>query len=231
VNEQKILIVDDEPDIVEFLKYTLEKENYKVIISYNGKDALEKVSEKPDLILLDIILPEINGFEFAQRIKLMQEYKNIPIIFLTAKSSEFDEVKAFEFGASDYIVKPISTIKLIARIRAALRDTGKANLNTSTSNEISVGPLVINRDSFTVKIDGQHVFFPKKEFQLLKYLVDNSNKVIGRDLLLKIIWGDIYQNTTRTVDVHIRKIRKRLGVHHNLIETIKGVGYKFVKPF
>lgn len=230
MNEQKILIVDDEPDIVEFLKYTLEKENYKVIISYNGKDALEKVSEKPDLILLDIILPEINGFEFAQRIKLMQEYKNIPIIFLTAKSSEFDEVKAFEFGASDYIVKPISTIKLIARIRAALRDTGKANLHTSTSTEISVGPLVINRDSFTVKIDGRNVFFPKKEFQLLKYLVDNSNKVIGRDLLLKIIWGDIYQNTTRTVDVHIRKIRKRLGVHHNLIETIKGVGYKFVNP-
>jgi two-component system alkaline phosphatase synthesis response regulator PhoP len=227
---QSILIVDDEPDIVEFLKYTLERENYQVLTSYNGADALGKVLEKPDLILLDIVLPEMNGFEVAQRIKLMDEYKNIPIIFLTAKSSEFDEVRAFEYGASDYIQKPISTIKLIARIRAALRGAENRITDTASGNETAIGPLIINKESFTVKLKGQIIFFPKKEFQLLKYLADNADKVLGRDLLLKVIWGETFSEDKRTVDVHIRNIRKRLGADRDLIETIRGVGYKFIQP-
>jgi two-component system alkaline phosphatase synthesis response regulator PhoP len=224
---KKILLVDDEVDILEFLKYNLEQENFEVYTSTNGKDALKKISHHPDLIVLDIMMPEMDGFEVYQQIKSNKEYQDIPIIFLTAKSGETDEIKGLDLGASDYIQKPISPKKLIARIKSNLRKTPAAMKKAFQSGELTIGPLVIDVDKYTVKVDGKQKFFPRKEFQLLHFLASNPGKVMNRDTLLKEIWGNDVYVIDRTIDVHIRKVREKLGKHSELIETIKGVGYKF----
>lgn len=220
---KKILLVDDEVDILEFLKYNLEQEDFEVFTSTNGKDALKKISQNPDLIVLDIMMPEMDGFELYQQIKKNKEYQNIPIIFLTAKSGETDEIKGLDLGASDYIQKPISPKKLIARIKSNLRKTP----SEKKVKELKIGPLLIDVEKFEVKVDNKLVFFPRKEFQLLYYLAHNPGRVINRETLLKEIWGNDVYVIDRTIDVHIRKIREKLGKHLELIETIKGVGYRF----
>ena len=224
---KKILLVDDEVDILEFLKYNLEQENFEVLVSSNGKDALSKISQKPDLIVLDIMMPELDGFELYQQIKANKEYQEIPIIFLTAKSGETDEIKGLDLGASDYIQKPISPKKLIARIKSNLRKAEQSERKSRKSENIKIGGLEIDVDKFVVKVDGKQKFFPRKEFQLLHYLAQNPGKVINRETLLKDIWGNDVYVIDRTIDVHIRKIREKLGKHSELIETIKGVGYRF----
>jgi two-component system alkaline phosphatase synthesis response regulator PhoP len=224
---KKILLVDDEVDILEFLKYNLEQDNFEVLVSTNGKDALKQISQNPDLIVLDIMMPEMDGFELYQQIKKNKVYQDIPIIFLTAKSGETDEIKGLDLGASDYIQKPISPKKLIARIKSNLRKIAQTDKKTEESKELIIGPLVINVEKFVVKVDNKEKFFPRKEFQLLHFLAQNPGKVINRETLLKEIWGNDVYVIDRTIDVHIRKIREKLGKHSELIETIKGVGYRF----
>jgi two-component system, OmpR family, alkaline phosphatase synthesis response regulator PhoP len=224
---KKILLVDDEVDILEFLKYNLEQDNFEVLVSNNGKDALKKILQNPDLIVLDIMMPEMDGFELYQQIKKNKVYQDIPIIFLTAKSGETDEIKGLDLGASDYIQKPISPKKLIARIKSNLRKTSQDDKKAKSIEILKIGPLAIDVEKFVVKVDSREKFFPRKEFQLLHFLAQNPGKVINRDTLLKEIWGNDVYVIDRTIDVHIRKIREKLGKHSELIETIKGVGYRF----
>ena len=224
---KKILLVDDEVDILEFLKYNLEQDNFEVLVSTNGKDALKKISQSPDLIVLDIMMPEMDGFELYQQIKKNKDYQDIPIIFLTAKSGETDEIKGLDLGASDYIQKPISPKKLIARIKSNLRKTPGPEKKAKELEELKIGPLVINVEKFSVKVDNKLKFFPRKEFKLLYFLASNPGKVMNRETLLKEIWGNDVYVIDRTIDVHIRKVREKLGKHSEIIETIKGVGYRF----
>lgn len=219
----KILLVDDEKDIVEFLKYNLEKENYEVVVGYNGEEALEKLSEKPDLIILDIMMPRLDGFETCKRIREKKEFESTPIIFLTAKSGETDEIKGLELGASDYIQKPISPKKLIARVKSNLR---KFEIAKSEPAKIKYGPIEIDKEKYEIFIEGEKKIFPRKEFEVLYFLVNHPGKVFGREVLLKEVWGSDVYVVDRTVDVHVRKIREKLGDYADMIETIKGVGYR-----
>ena len=222
----KILLVDNEHDIVEFLQYNLEKEGFAVISAYDGIEALEKINQKPDLVILDIMMPKLDGFEVYQKIRENNEHKNIPIIFLTAKSGEIDEIKGLELGASDYIQKPISPKKLIARVKSNLRKIDSAIKKTQPLS-IKTGPLLIDKEKYTVYLNNKQLVYPRKEFEILYFLANNPGRVFSRDLLLREVWGpDIYV-VDRTVDVHIRKIREKLGKYADMIETIKGVGYKF----
>ncbi len=223
----KILLVDDEKDIVEFLQYNLTQEGFKVIAAYNGKEALEKMTVNPDLVILDVMMPKMDGYEVCTRIRSMDEYKNVPIIFLTAKSSEMDEVHGLNIGADDFIQKPISPKKLVARVKSNLRKIETMQSDAAASKEITAGPLVINREKYQVLLDGDHVVLPKKEFEILAYLASNPGKVFHRDKILSDVWGDDIYVVERTIDVHVRKIREKLGDYADLIETIKGVGYRF----
>ena len=222
----KILLVDNENDIVEFLQYNLEKEGFDVIPAYDGMEALEKINQKPDLIILDIMMPKLDGFEVYKKIRENEVHKDIPIIFLTAKSGEIDEIKGLELGASDYIQKPISPKKLIARVKSNLRK-GNFAVKKNHPVTITIGPLSIDKEKYTVYLNKKQLVYPRKEFEILYFLANNPGRVFSRDVLLKEVWGpDIYV-VDRTVDVHIRKIREKLGKFSDMIETIKGVGYKF----
>ena len=222
----KILLVDDEPDIVEFLKYNLEQNGYDVIVGHDGLQALKKLSENPELIILDIMMPHLDAYEVYNKIRENKNFKNVPIIFLTAKSGETDEIKSLELGASDFIQKPISPKKLIARVKLNLRKN-KVDLTGNDVKKMEIGPLVIDKEKYVVNIDNVETILPRKEFNLLFFLANNPDKVFSRDILLKEVWGDDVYVVDRTVDVHIRKIREKLDKHAYLIDTIKGVGYKF----
>jgi len=221
-----ILLVDDEKDIVEFLKYNLEQEGFTVTTAFNGEEALNKLSQKPDLIILDVMMPKMDGYEVCKHIRDLEEFKNTPVIFLTAKSSEMDEIRGLNLGADDFIQKPISPRKLIARVKSNLRKIETGSLDTNTK-EIIIGHLNINREKYTVTLAGKNIVFPKKEFEILAYLASQPGKVFHRDKILRDVWGADIFVVERTVDVHIRKIREKLGIHADLIETIKGVGYRF----
>lgn len=223
----KILLVDDEKDIVEFLQYNLKREGFDVITAYNGKEALTKISENPDLIILDIMMPELDGYEVCSRIRVTPGFEYTPIIFLTAKSGEINEIKGLELGASDYIQKPISPSKLIARVKSNLRKIKQEEAESAGKLVVEIGPLKIDRDKFVVLLNGDEKVFPRKEFEVLFYLASNPGRVYSRDSLLREIWGSDVYVVDRTVDVHIRKIREKLGAYSDLIETVKGVGYRF----
>lgn len=222
----KILLADDEKDIVEFLKYNLEEEGFNVITAYDGKEAFEKLSQKPDLILLDIMMPRMDGYEVCSKIRAMNEFNNVPIIFLTAKVAEIDEVHGLNIGANDFIKKPISPKTLIARLKANLRKKESESPEPEVIS-ISIGPLEINREKYTVELNGKSIVLPKKEFEILSFLSSNPGKVFPREKILGEIWGDDIFVVERTIDVHVRKIREKLGKYSDLIETIKGVGYRF----
>jgi two-component system, OmpR family, alkaline phosphatase synthesis response regulator PhoP len=221
----KILLVDDEKDIIEFLQYNLEQEGFQVISSNNGEDAIKKLIEMPDLIILDVMMPKFNGFETYKRIREVKGFEQTPIIFLTAKAGEAGEIEGLSLGAHDYIHKPISPKKLIARVKTNIRKTD--NFPLKQEQVISIGPLQIDRETYMVKIDGKEKVFPRKEFEVLYYLANHPGRVFGRDILLKDVWGSDVFVVDRTVDVHIRKIREKLEEHSDLIETVKGIGYKF----
>lgn len=223
---EKILLIDDEPDIIEFLKYNLEKEGYEVLTGFDGYQALELISRKPDLIILDVMMPKLDGFEVLERIRSDKRYKNIPVIFLTAKAGEINEIRGLELGASDYIQKPVSPQKLLARVKANLKKFEDLAKKDKLPDNIRMGPIEMDRKSFTVLIDGEKVYFPRKEFEILYYLLSNPERVFNREMLLKEIWGQDVYVVDRTVDVHVRKIREKLGKYSEMIETIKGVGYK-----
>lgn len=223
-NTCKILVVDDDPDIVELLKYNLSSEGYKVKSASNGIQAVSLAREFiPDLTILDIMMPNMDGVETCRQIRSIPELANKFIIFLTARSEEYSEIAAFEMGADDYITKPIKPRALISRINALFRREVKKD---SGSSKISIGNLEIDRVSYTVKLDNKKIILPKKEFELLFFLAQNPDQVFGRDDLLKNIWGSDVYVLARTVDVHIRKVREKIG--DGFIITIKGVGYKFV---
>ncbi|KOY85271.1 ArsR family transcriptional regulator [bacterium 336/3] len=220
---QRILIADDDQDIVEMLQYNLKKEGYEVKTAQNGKDAVEKaINFLPNLILMDIMMPQLDGIEASRIIKETSELAETYIIFLTARSEEYSEVAAFDIGADDYIVKPIKPRALMSRISAIFR---RENKKTKSEDSITISDLVIDRKSYTVT-QGEQVFeMPRKEFELLYFLAQTPERVYSRDDLLQSIWGTDVYVLARTVDVHIRKLREKLG--EGYIKTVKGVGYKF----
>jgi len=222
-----ILVVDNEKDIVDLLKYNLQKEGYNVLTARNGKDALSQAQQRPDLIILDVMMPEMDGFEVVKQLKRDNKTAHIPVIFLTAKGTEIDEVLGLELGADDYIVKPISIPKLLARVKNVLR---KHEAKTAIENAINVGVIEMLPSQHIVQVNKKEVFFPKKEFEVLLYLAKHVGQVVNRETLLNNIWGTDVHVVDRTVDVHIRKIREKLGKYADYIETIKGVGYKMKEP-
>lgn len=216
----KILLVDDEKDILEFLKYNLEKEGYNVVTADNGKKALEIAKRVlPDLIILDVMMPEMDGISTCIEIKKYPKLNEALILFLTARSEEYSELAGFDAGADDYIAKPIKPKLLIRRIKALL----KRNKKNDTRNNIKISDLEIEKERHLLLYKGQEIYLARKEFNLLYYLMTVPGKVFTRQEILSEIWGDAFIND-RTIDVHIRRIREKIGDH--FIKTIKGVGYK-----
>lgn len=222
---KSILVADDEKDIVEILRYNLKKEGYEVITASDGKQALERARQKPDLILLDVMMPELDGWEVCRRLKRNESTSNIPIIFLTARSTDVDEVVGLELGATDFIVKPVSIPKLLARVKNALRKQPTDSLEPN-ARSITLGVIEILPSKHLVRVDSREVFFPRKEYEVLLYLARHAGVLVTREKLLREIWGTDIIVFDRTVDVHIRRIREKLGSHADYIETIKGVGYR-----
>jgi two-component system alkaline phosphatase synthesis response regulator PhoP len=220
---QKVLVVDDEEPILELLKYNLEKQGYDVRTAGEGAEAVE-IAKKfhPDLVLLDIMMPKMDGVEACRQIRAMPELVNTFIVFLTARAEEYSEIAAFDGGADDYILKPIKPRALMSRISAIFRRDSKKK---PASSQIKIGDLTIDRTSYTIRVNNREVSLPKKEFELLFFLAQNPNKVFKRDELLQNIWGSDVYVLARTVDVHIRKVREKIG--EDYITTVKGVGYKF----
>jgi two-component system alkaline phosphatase synthesis response regulator PhoP len=221
---RKVLVVDDEEPILELLKYNLEKEGYRVETALNGAKGLD-IARKfhPDLVLLDIMMPGMDGVEMCRRLRETPEGQKTFVIFLTARSEEYSEVAAFDVGADDYITKPIKPRALLSRISAVFR---RDKQSTSQSEYLEFDGLKIDRTSYTVTAHGRQYSFPKKEFELLYFLAQHPNKVLSRDELLQHIWGTDVYVVPRTVDVHIRKVREKIGDEY--ITTVKGVGYKFI---
>lgn len=224
---KKILIVDDEKDILDLLEFNLEAEGYKTISAKDGEEAIEKaVKKNPDLILLDIMLPKKDGWEVLREIRSTKETATIPVIFLTAKDSEIDEVVGLELGADDYIVKPIAMRKLLARVKATLRKT--VSSVSENPKIMNFGNMRIDPTSYRVVLDEKEIVLTKKEFDILTFLAQRPSRVVTRRILLDELWDENVVVIDRTVDVHIRKIREKLGTpYQDHIETIKGVGYRF----
>lgn len=220
----KILIVDDDPDIAELLQYNLSKEGYEVQQAENGKEALSVAAKfKPDIILMDVMMPVLDGIAACRQLREMPDFRDTYILFLTARGEEFSEVAAFEAGADDFITKPIKPRALLSRIAAFVR---RGSQQTVDQNQvIQIGNIRIDRTSFSVFKGEEKVTLPKKEFELLAFLATTPDKVYNREELLNNIWGTDVFVIARTVDVHIRKVREKIGEEH--IKTIKGVGYKF----
>lgn len=216
-----ILVVDDEPDILEFVDYNLQKEGYQVVLAENGQEAIEKAKqESPDLILLDIMMPEMDGIETCRELRALPEFKNTLIAFLTARNEDFTQIAGFDVGADDYITKPIKPRLLVSRVNALLR----RQLKEETDSVIRVGNLQIDRERFIVRLENREIFLPRKEFELLYLLASKPGKVFKREEILSKIWGKDVIVGDRTIDVHIRKLREKLG--DDAIKTIKGIGYK-----
>jgi len=222
--KEKILLVDDELDIIEFLGYNLTKEGYDVTTSTSGKEAVELAKKiKPDLILLDVMMPEMDGIETCQEIRGIDEIKTTLIAFLSARGEDYSQVAGLDAGADDYITKPIKPRLLVSRVKAILRR--KAGVEEGYPNE-KEGDIRIDREKYLVYKEGQELSFPKKEFELLALLLSKPGKVFTREVILESVWGGEVIVGDRTIDVHIRKLREKLGDHY--IKTIKGVGYKFL---
>ena len=219
----KILAIDDDKDILLLLKYNLESEGYYVETASSGKKGIS-IAQKinPNLILVDIMMPEMDGIQTCIKLREIDQLKSSYILFLTARTEEYSEVAAFDAGADDYITKPIKPRALLSRLNSFYK---RASSKVNSSKSLKIGDLVINKDNYVVKIKNKEIFFPKKEFELLYFLASNPKKVYGRESLLRNIWGADVHVVARTVDVHIRKIREKIG--QNFIATIKGVGYKF----
>ncbi|MGV8879033.1 MAG: response regulator transcription factor [Sphingobacteriaceae bacterium] len=222
--KQKVLIVDDEPDILELIEYNLKKEGYHVYTARNGQEAVSEAKKTlPDLIILDIMMPKMDGIEACRIMRTMPEFKNTFMVFLTARSEEYSEIAGFNVGADDYIAKPIKPRVLVSRINAILRRNSPAE--DMADNKLEIGDLVIDREAFLVFQSGNKVVLAKKEFELLYLLASKPGKVYTREVILKNIWEDSVVVTNRTIDVHIRKLREKLGDKY--VTTVKGVGYKF----
>lgn len=226
---KKILVIDDEANIRELIKYNLESAGYSVVLAADGQAGLDKVDDSIELIVLDLMLPLMDGLTVCRKLRSDERYQNLPIIMLTAKGEEIDKVLGLEMGADDYLTKPFSTRELLARIKAILRRVKKSE-NKSKKNEnhiIMKGNLELNIDSYQARKNGEALELTPKEFDLLSLLIKNMGKVLTRDLLLEKVWGYEYSGDTRTVDVHIRRLRSKIGEEY--ISTVRGVGYRFDK--
>jgi len=222
---QKILVVDDERDIVDLISYSLTKEGYQVYQAHNGKEGIEVAKQvNPDLIILDVMMPEMDGIEACRLMRSMPEFKHTFMVFLTARSEEYSEIAGFNVGADDYIAKPIKPRALMSRINAILRRNNTES-GIDQADKLEILDLVIDRDSFLVYREDEKIVLAKKEFELLYLLASKPNKVFTREQILKAIWEDSVVVTNRTIDVHIRKLREKIGDHY--VATVKGVGYKF----
>jgi two-component system alkaline phosphatase synthesis response regulator PhoP len=226
--EFKILLVDDEPDILEFLSYNINKEGFDVYTAQNGKEAIEKAKKiNPHLILLDVMMPEMDGIETCEALRQDKKLQDTIIAFLTARGEDYSQIAGFDAGADDYIAKPVKPKVLVSRIKALLKrfktfgeDEKEDNLIIKQAN------LVIDKQKYIVIKDGEELVLPKKEFELLVLLITKPDRVFTRDEIFSTVWGDNVIVGDRTIDVHIRKLREKIGDDH--IKTIKGVGYKFV---
>ncbi len=219
---KNILIVDDEPDIRAILRYNLEKEGFAITEAVDGNDALDKLSKDLDLAILDIMMPGKDGYDVCRKIR--EQGNTLPIVFLTAMDREFDEVKGLEVGADDYVRKPFSPKMLIARINAIFRRIDQIN---SKGTGISFGELEINTSTYIAQLDGEELHLPRKEFELLTFFMSQPNIIFNREELLGRIWEEDVFVVDRTIDVHINRIRSKLGPYKNWIETVKGIGYRF----
>jgi two-component system, OmpR family, alkaline phosphatase synthesis response regulator PhoP len=223
--KHKILIVDDEPDIRELIEYNLKKEGYQVYTASNGLEGVAEAKRVlPDLIILDIMMPKMDGIEACRTLRTMNEFKNTFMVFLTARSEEYSEIAGFNVGADDYIAKPIKPRALTSRINAILRRNSHSE-EPELKNSVEIGDLIIDREAFLVFREGEKIVLAKKEFELLYLLASKPGKVYTREVILNNIWEDSVVVTNRTIDVHIRKLREKLG--DNYVSTVKGVGYKF----
>ena len=222
----KILVVDDDQNICELLRLYLEKDGYTVVIANDGEEALAKFpAENPDLMLLDIMMPKLDGWQVCREIR---KKSNVPIIMITAKGETFDKVLGLELGSDDYVVKPFDPKEIVARIKAIMRRTGKSASDNDVK-EVSYDKLVVNMTKYELKVDGKVVDTPPKELELLYHLASNPNRVYTRDQLLDEVWGFEYYGDSRTVDVHIKRLREKMeGVSDQwCLKTVWGVGYKF----
>ena len=224
-NDIKILLVDDEPDILEIVGYNLSAEGYKVITATNGVEAVKKAkANQPHLIILDVMMPKMDGIEACERIREDKALNNTIITFLTARGEDYSQVAGFEAGADDYITKPIKPKLLISKVKALLRRLKPTE--NATHSIVQIGELVIDRDAYKITYKGEELILPKKEFELLSLLTTKLGKVFTREEILDKVWGNEVVVGGRTIDVHIRKLREKLG--DESFKTIKGVGYKFV---
>lgn len=223
----KILVIDDEEHILELLKFNLELSGFDVCVSSEANQAIELIGkEKPDLLLLDWMLPKISGIDILRKIRQDENIHDLPVIMLTAKNMEDDKIQGLNVGADDYITKPFSIKELMARINTILR---RYRVSDKSQSIIEAGNIILNTDQYGLTVDGHAVDLTRKEFELLKLLMVNRGKVLKRDYLLEKVWGYEFYGETRTVDVHIRHLRKKLGLDEtseNGIDTIRGLGYK-----
>lgn len=218
----KILLVDDEPDILEFISYNLLKEGFEVFTCGNGRDAIQMAQkERPQIIILDVMMPDLDGIETCRVIRETPELKDVLVAFLTARNEDYSQIAGFDAGADDYINKPIKPRVLVSRVKALLRRQG----NPADETVVEVNGFVIDREKYLIKKDNTSINLPKKEFELISLLASRPGKVFTREEILKSVWGDDVVVGDRTIDVHIRKLREKLG--DSYIRTIKGVGYKF----
>ena len=219
----KILLVDDEPDILEIVGYNLSQEGYKIITAANGKEAVSMAKkELPHLIIMDVMMPEMDGMEACENIRKIPELANTIIAFLTARSEDYSQVAGFDVGADDYITKPIKPKLVVSKVKALLR---RLKEEATTSENLNVGGIIINREEYKIVMQDQELVLPRKEFELFYLLASKPGKVFKREDILDKVWGSEVIVGGRTIDVHIRKLREKIG--EDLFKTIKGVGYKF----
>ena len=220
----RILLVDDEPDVVEFLSYNLKKEGYTIFTAGNGREALEVAKlQLPHLIILDVMMPEMDGIEACREIRQIPELTDVIIVFLTARGEDYSQIAGFDAGADDYVTKPVKPRVLTSRVKALLRRYRSGG--SSTEPDVPLPDLVIDRERYLVIKSGQEIFLPRKEFELLILLTSKPNKVFTREEIFSKVWGENVFVGDRTIDVHVRKIREKIGIEN--IRTVKGVGYKF----
>ena len=224
----RILLVDDEPDVLEFICYNLKKEGFVIYTATNGKDAIRIAEEvHPHLILLDVMMPEMDGIETCEEIRKRSTLKNVLISFLTARGEDYSQIAGFEAGGDDYVTKPIKPKVLVSRIKAMLKRIGSEEDASNEQERLKSSGLVIDKERFVIVKDGIEIVLPKKEFELLALLFSRPQKVFTRDEIFNVIWGDDIIVGDRTIDVHIRKLREKIGEDH--IVTVKGVGYKYLE--
>jgi len=222
----KILLVDDEPDVIEIIRYNLEQEGYNVKTASNGKEALQKAQKKPPhLIIMDVMMPEMDGIEACEEFRSDPTFNDTIIMFLTARGEDYSYVAAFDAGADDYVTKPIKPKIIVSKVKALLRRLKKEEEN---QDKIQLGKLIIDKEQYEVTHKGKTFSLPRKEFELLYLLASKPDKVVKREKIMEVVWGSEVVVGDRTIDVHIRKLREKVGDKY--FKTVKGVGYKFVQP-